>query len=175
MKSLTKLLLLALCSLLYTTAANADVSVRIGKNSARFYYNSAERWHNNKVNLDCVFVRRLRNAPKVDGVVFFSAHTFDRKYRNPGGRIVVAVSADRADAFARKYGAAVRYSNRRHHAVRYKSLHGVFRRLDGDIAYLDLSGQRPDLVIAHRDNVRGAVIYGMGTRKRPCGCHYCKP
>ena len=37
MKSLTKLLILIFCSALYTSIAHADVSISIGKNSARFH------------------------------------------------------------------------------------------------------------------------------------------
>lgn len=126
MNSLTKLLLFVLCSTLFTAAANANVSIRIGKNCARSYYNSAERWHNNNINLDCVYVRRLTRAS--------------------GGRIVVAVPKKRAHSFARKYGTYDRYRNRRHQAVKHAPRTGVFRRLEGDIAYLNVSGKCPDRI-----------------------------
>jgi len=172
MKSLTKSFVLILFgALLATTITHAGVTIRIGKNSARFYYQSPARWHNNKVHLDCTYVRRLKNAPRVDGLVFFTAHTFDRKYRASGGRIVVAVPVRRADAFAQRYGTTLRYKNRRHGIVRHTSLRGVFRWVDGDVVYLDLSGQSPDLKIADRDYVRKAVIYGIPTRNRPL--HKC--
>jgi hypothetical protein len=175
MKSLAKLLFIVLCSTLFTTAAHADVSIRIGRNCAKFYHQSPAKWHNNKVNLDCVSVRRIKHGPKIDGMVFFVAHTFDRKYKSAGGRIVVAVSAEEADSFARRYGKIAQYGHRRHRAIKYAPLRGVFRKLDDNTVYLDISGKSIDLVIAHRDNVRKNIIHGLNTKKRPCHCHHCKP
>ncbi len=174
MKSLTKFLLLILSGTLLATTAQANVSIRIGKNCAKFYYQSPARWHNNKVNLNCVSVRRIKQAPRVDGTVFFVANTYDNKYRSPGGRIVVAVPLEEADSFARKYGTTTRYRNHRNRTVRHVPLRGVFRKIDEDVVYLDVSGKNIDLVVAHRDDVRKIIIHGMNTKKRHYPCRHCK-
>ena len=174
MNKLTKSLSLIFLGALLTNAAHADVSIRIGNNCAQFYYQSPTRWHNSKVNLNCVSVRRIKHAPRVDGITFFVANTFDRKYSKPGGRIVVAVSTDRADAFAQRYRTTVRGRNHRHRDVRHTPLKGVFRCIDNDIAYLDISGRNIDLTLAYRDNIRKAVIHGMDIGKRYCRCNSCR-
>ena len=66
-------------STLLTSAVHADTAISIGKNCARVYHTSPARWQNNKVNLNCISVRHIKHAPRVDGVTFSVTHTFGRK------------------------------------------------------------------------------------------------
>ncbi|MEM1223095.1 MAG: hypothetical protein AAGH40_10050 [Verrucomicrobiota bacterium] len=121
-----------------------------GDDSARNYKNFPEKYDGKKIDIDCTHVSRINGGPKIDDVTLFVAHTVDRDNRTRGGSIVVAVLAEDAESFARKFGTAIEISRGAVEKVDSKSLRGTFHMLDRGHVYIDYTDGEAALLIEER-------------------------
>ena len=159
MKLLPKILL-ALSAALFVTGANAGTDA--GKGSAKYYKTSPEEWDGKKISLDCSSVKRINGGPQVEGVVFFGAQTIDDKNNASGGSMVVAVLEGDVESFIRKYGTVKERTPGGSDRVDNTNLRGVFHQLAHGHVYLDESGEAHDLILANKEDAKGAISHGDG-------------
>jgi hypothetical protein len=74
------------------------------KRTAEYLLISPSEHLNKDVTVDVAMVKPVHWVSPAPGLAFFRAMTIDRSDRKAGGEILVAVSADEAASFARKYG-----------------------------------------------------------------------
>jgi hypothetical protein len=159
MKLLPKILL-TLSAALFVTGAYAGTDA--GRDSAKFYKTFPEEWDAKKISLDCVSVKRINGGPQIEGVVFFGAQTIDDKNNAAGGSIVVAVLEGDVESFIRKYGTVIERTPGGSDRVENTRLRGVFHQLAHGHVYLDASGEAHDLILAHKEDAKGAIRHGDG-------------
>jgi hypothetical protein len=157
MKLLAKILL-ALTAALFVTASYAGTDASRG--SAKYYKTFPDQWDGKKVHVDCASVKRINGGPQVEGVVFFGAHTIDDKNKGSGGSIVVAVLEGDVESFVRKYGTVMERTPGGSERVDNARLSGIFHQLERGHVYLDASGEANDLILAHKENAKGAIRHG---------------
>lgn len=154
-------LLLALSFFAALNSAQAESYA--GGDSARHYESAPEKYDSEYVDVDCIFVTRINGGPQIEGVTFFVAHTKDDDNRVHGGSIVVAVLADKADSFVRKYGNTVDINRGAAEKVDSKRLRGVFHQLEKGHVYIDVSGgEAHDLILEKRADAIGNIRSGDG-------------
>ncbi|MEM8867430.1 MAG: hypothetical protein AAGC73_04100 [Verrucomicrobiota bacterium] len=158
MKNLFHLPLLVLSLALSSTlTAGTDA----GDDSARNYKNFPGEYDGKRIDVDCTHVSRINGGPQIDEVTLFVAHTIDRDNRSRGGSIVVAVLAEDADKFARKFGTAVERNRQEAEKVDSKSLRGTFHMLDRGHVYIDYTdGEAHELVEAKLDLYKTKIASG---------------
>ncbi|MFQ3224331.1 MAG: hypothetical protein ACI8Z5_000579 [Lentimonas sp.] len=159
MKLLTQILL-TLTAALFVSAAYAGTDA--GRGSAKYYKTFPDQWDGKKINMDCVSVKRINRGPQVEGVVFFGAQTIDDKNNAPGGGIVVAVLEGDVESFVRKYGTVIERTPGGSERVDNARLSGIFHQLERGHLYLDASGEAHDLILAHKEDAKGAIRFGDG-------------
>ena len=157
MKLLPKILLTVSAALI---ATGAYAGSEAGKDSAKYYKTYPEEWDGKKISIDCVSVKRINGGPKVEGVVFFGAHTIDTKNNASGGSMVVAVLDGDVESFIRKYGTVVERTPGGTDRVENKRMTGIFHQLAHGHVYLDESGEAHDLILAHKETAKGAIRHG---------------
>lgn len=116
-----------------------------GDDSARYYKSNPEKFDGKMVDVDVAFVTRINRKDRIEGVVFFVAHTVDDDNTARGGSIIVAILEDEAESFMRKYGTAIERKGK----VDTKRLRGTFHQLKGGRVYIDESGEAHALIEAH--------------------------
>jgi hypothetical protein len=99
--------------------------------SASFYLNAPEKYENKKITVYAAYVRRLGRIETKDGVLF-DAYTMSRD-DNDTSYINVLVPTERAESFARRYGADFTYSGGN---IRKLTLQGTLRNAN-DTWYLE--------------------------------------
>lgn len=90
--------------------------------SASFYLNTPEKYENKKITVYVACVTRAGAIESQDGVLY-SAYTMSRD-NNDTSYISVLVPKDKAESFARRYGADFLYSGGN---IRKISLSGILR------------------------------------------------
>ncbi|MEM7790822.1 MAG: hypothetical protein AAF546_05420 [Verrucomicrobiota bacterium] len=134
-----------------------------GDDSARNYKNFPEKYDGKKVDVDCTHVTRINGGPRIDDVILFAAHTVDRDNRTRGGSIVVAVLAEDAEAFARKFGTTIDITRGAAEKVDSKSLRGTFHMLDRGHVYIDYTdGEAATLIEERAELFRTKIRAGDG-------------
>ncbi len=110
-----------------------------GKDSARYYKSHPDKFNSKAVDVDCTHVTRINGANQLDKIVFFAAHTKDDDNRTRGGSIVVAVAAEKADSFIRKFGTTLDRNRGSSERINSTRLRGIFHMLDNGSVYIDYS------------------------------------
>lgn len=151
MKILSKCILALTCTFF---AVPAYAGTDAGEDSARYYKSNPDKFDGEKVDVDVAFVTRINRKTRLDGVVFFVAHTVDEDNHVPGGSIIVAVLEGDAEHFMRKYGTALE----RRGKVDTKRLRGTFHQLKRGLCYIDQSGEADALIEAYRKEHSDDVI-----------------
>jgi len=91
---------IALAALLATASlASAD-----SKRTAEYILTDPTTHQDTEVTLDVAFVKPVHFVSPFPELAFFHALTMDRTDKRPGGGILVAIPAEQATAFAKKYG-----------------------------------------------------------------------
>ena len=148
---------------LFATTSIAQAEAFAGEDSARHYKSNPEKYDGETVDVDCVYVKRLPGAKKIEGVVFFLVHTKDADNRVRGGSIIAAVLEAEADKFIRKYGNTVDIDRGASIRVDSKRLRATFHQLERGRVYLDASeGPANELIEAHLEAAIGAIRSGDG-------------
>ena len=112
------------------TFAALPVQANIMK-SASFYLNAPEKYEDKKITVYVASVRRVGRIETKDGVLF-DAYTMSRDDSDTS-YINVLVPADKAENFARRYGADFTYSGGN---IRKLSMSGILRNAN-DTWYLE--------------------------------------
>ncbi|WP_269526817.1 hypothetical protein [Coraliomargarita parva] len=142
------------------------------EDSARYYKSNPGKFDGQKVDVDCIFVKRPLAANKIEGVTFFVAQTKDKDNHSFGGTIVVAVLSDEAESFLRKYGDAPDINRGAAEKVDSKRLRGIFHLLESGHVYIDESddGKAHDRILANLEAAQKAINSADGgprDRKKP--------
>jgi hypothetical protein len=132
-----------LCCLLCGSAA---ISMASDKRTADFYLTSPFTYEGQIVTVDVAFVKPIHWTSPFPGVAFFHTMTVNRGEYKPGGRILVAVPADKAVDFAKKYGTNFERAD-------FNSLKGTFLAAGGGgperggkVWLIDTTGQLAKLI-----------------------------
>ena len=103
--------------------------------SADFYLNAPEKYLGKQITLPTAYVSRWDKTESGDTVIF-SAYTVGRA-GSDSGFITVAVPAQKAESFARRYGHTSRWN---HAGIDTRLLRGVLRKFpDRDIYFLEVN------------------------------------
>lgn len=166
MKHIYQILALFVASIALLTPSFAGSDA--GKDSARYYKSNPEEFDTKRVDVDCIFVTRINGGPQVEGVTFFLAHTKDDDNHMRGGSIVVAVLADDATSFVRKYGSMPEINRGSTKVVDSKRLRGTFHILERGRVYIDVSeGPAHDLILEHIEEAKGIIGKGDDASNAP--------
>ncbi len=117
--------------------------------TADYYLSDPEKFAGKTVNLDVAFVKPVTWKSPVKGVNFFHAYTMDKRARQNGGWILIAVLEESAGKVADRFGTAI-------DAARTHSMRGVFQltpNVKGTrLWYLDYEGFSGDILEAAKND-----------------------
>jgi hypothetical protein len=134
-----------LLSLVLLAAALPVLHASESKRTADYFLTTPTDFEGKEVTLDVSFVKPVHFKSPAPELAFFHAVTIDRVAQKPGGEILVAVPAEDAAKFAKKYGTNFEGRND------INSLRGTFLASPGhgpkgQAWFVDTSGKAADLI-----------------------------
>lgn len=136
----------------------ATTTIHANPRTANGVLAEAKQLTDQPVRVDVAFLRPVRWASPVEGLVFFHAMTYDKRNSAPGGEILLAAPEDQSAALAKKYGVTVE-SRRPSTTALSATLRSTSNDEDRGVFYLDLSDGKLAAALEERgDEIRQRLI-----------------
>lgn len=140
------------------------------KRTAEYIIANSAEYEGKEVTLDVAFVKPVQWKSPVEDLAFFHAGTIDRRDFKRGGHILIAIPAENAASFSRKYGMDFEGRNDSD-ILRGTLLAGPGHRGRGRVWFIDTSGRAAELIKAKKIELQddGGIEAGDRPRRRGFG------